>query len=169
VRAANKGGGDDNITVVFFEIAGATGDGQQTVLLPPVEEDEERTLSELDRVPPIATGDGRRPSAERRRRRGALFAVLGLVVLVAACGFVAWGLWRSHFVGVESDGRVAVYQGVPWNVVGNVRLYRPVYVSRLLASQLSQSERKKLFDHKLRSEDSARAAVRRYEDQIGPP
>jgi protein phosphatase len=169
VRAANKGGGDDNITVVFFEIAGDTEDGQQTVILPPVEEDEERTLSELDRVPPIAAGDGARPGAERRRGRGVLFAVLGLVVLVAACGFVAWGLWRSHFVGVEADGRVAVYQGVPWNVVGNVRLYRPVYVSKLLASQLTQSERKKLFDHELRSEDSARAAVRRYEDQIGPP
>jgi hypothetical protein len=80
---------------------------------------------------------------------------------------MAWGLWRSHFVGAENDGHVAVYQGLPWNVVGNVKLYRAVYVSPLLAAQLSQSERRQLFDHSLRSDGSARAAVRRYEEQIG--
>ena len=80
---------------------------------------------------------------------------------------MVWGLWRSHFVGAEADGHVAVYQGVPWNIVGNVHLYRTVYVSPLLAAQLSQGERRTLFDHNLRSEDSARAAVQRYEEQIG--
>jgi hypothetical protein len=42
-----------------------------------------------------------------------------------------------------------------------------VYVSPLLSSQLSGSERRKLFDHTLRSDNSARAEVRRYEEQIG--
>jgi serine/threonine protein phosphatase PrpC len=167
VRAANKGGGDDNITVVFFEIADVEDTEKTVTLPPPVEVGEDETLDELDRVPAIVTEDGRGPRAERRRGRGVLLAALALVLLVCACGFVAWGLWRSHFVGVEADGHVAVYQGVPWNIVGNVRLYRPVYVSPLLAAQLSQSERQKLFDHKLRSDDSARAAVRRYEEQIG--
>src|SRR5438093_11364375 len=52
VRAANRGGGDDNITVVFFEIApeGAT---ERTVALPPPQEDEEDTLTDLDRVPAV--------------------------------------------------------------------------------------------------------------------
>jgi hypothetical protein len=40
-------------------------------------------------------------------------------------------------------------------------------VSNLLAAQLNQAERRRLFDHSLRSDDSARAAVRRYEEQIG--
>jgi len=62
---------------------------------------------------------------------------------------------------------VAVYQGIPWNVVGHVKLYRTVYVSPLLSAQLSQGERKKLFDHSLRSKSSARAELRRYEEQIG--
>ena len=88
-------------------------------------------------------------------------------LVVALCGGAVWGLWRSHFVGAESDGHVVVYQGLPWNVVGSVKLYRPVYVSPLLAAQLSQAERQQLFDHTLRSDDSARAAVRRYEEQIG--
>ena len=167
VRAANKGGGEDNITVIFFEIADAADTHERTLTLPPVEADEEDTLSELDRVPVIATEDGRPAVPPRGRRRAPLFAALALVILVGASGLVVWGLWSSHFVGAEQDGHVAVYQGVPWNIVGNVRLYRTVYVSPLLTSQLSEAERRKLFDHTLRSDGSARAEVRRYEQQIG--
>jgi serine/threonine protein phosphatase PrpC len=167
VRAANKGGGEDNITVIFFEIADSADTHERTLTLPPVEADEEDTLSELDRVPVIATEDGQPAARPRGRRRAPLLAALTLVILVGASGLVVWGLWRSHFVGAEQDGHVAVYQGVPWNIVGNVRLYRAVYVSPLLSSQLSESERRKLFDHALRSDGSARAEVRRYEEQIG--
>jgi protein phosphatase len=164
VRAANKGGGEDNITVVFFEIA--RDDGEQTVTLPPIEDDDETTLDEHHGVPPIAV---EHPDENRHAGRRALAALLVLVLIVAVCGFAVWGLWRSHFVGAESDGHVVVYQGLPWNIVGNVKLYRAVYVSPLLDSQLSQAERRKLFDHTLRSEDSARAQVRHYEEQIGAP
>jgi len=167
VRAANKGGGEDNITVIFFEIAHSADTHERTLTLPPVEADEEDTLSELDRVPVIATEDGQPAARPRGRRRAPLLAALTLVILVGASGLVVWGLWRSHFVGAEQDGHVAVYQGVPWNIVGNVRLYRTVYVSPLLTSQLSEAERRKLFDHTLRSDGSARAEVRRYEQQIG--
>jgi len=168
VRAANKCGGDDNITVVFFEIAGSDGATEHTVALPPLDDEEDQTLDELDRVPAVAADEPRR---ERRDRghpaRNALLAVVGLLLVLAVLGGAVWGLWRSHFVGAESDGHVVVYQGVPWNLVGNVRLYRAVYVSPLLTAQLSESERKHLFDHHLSSESSARAKVRRYEEQIG--
>jgi len=172
VRAANNGGGEDNITVVFFEIDG-TGDTERTITLPPREDgadaaEEEDTLDELDRVPAIQATNGR--GGERAPRgpgRRVLVAALCLALLVGASGVVVWGLWRSHFVGTEANGHVAVYQGVPWNVVGNVHLYRTVYVSPLLAAQLSQAERRRLFDHSLRSENSARTEVRRYEEQIG--
>jgi PPM family protein phosphatase len=164
VRAANKGGGEDNITVVFFEIA--SDDDEHTVTLPPVEDDDEKTLDEHDGVPPVAVAVEHRDEDGHAGRR-ALLALLVLVLIVAVCGFAVWGLWRSHFVGAESDGHVVVYQGLPWNIVGSVKLYRPVYVSPLLAEQLSQAERRKLFDHTLRSDDSARAQVRRYEEQIG--
>ena len=166
VRAANKGGGEDNITVIFFEIAdaGATDETERTVTLPAVEDDDADTLDEHSGVPPIAV---EKRDEDGHAGRRALFALLALLLIVAACGVAVWGLWRSHFVGAESDGHVVVYQGLPWNVVGNVKLYRPVYVSPLIAAQLSQPERRKLFDHSLRSEDSARAEVRRYEEQIG--
>jgi serine/threonine protein phosphatase PrpC len=169
VRAANKGGGEDNITVVFFEIGegGDTGDTARMVTLPPVEDDDEATLDEHDGVPVIRTAERDRAEPKRHTGRGVLLAMLALVLIVGVCGFAAWGLWRSHFVGAEPDGHVAVYQGVPWNIVGNVKLYRAVYVSPLTTAQLSQTERKKLFDHTLRSDDAARAAVQRYEEQIG--
>jgi serine/threonine protein phosphatase PrpC len=171
VRAANKGGGEDNITVVFFEIGGTEDDLEQTVTLPPREDGadaEEATLDELDRVPAIETLDGAKRRGEPRGPgRRVLVAALTLTLLVGASGFVVWGLWRSHFVGAEANGHVAVYQGVPWNVVGNMHLYRTVYVSPLLAAQLSQAERRRLFDHSLRSEGSAREAVRHYEEQTG--
>jgi protein phosphatase len=168
VRAANKSGGDDNITVVCFEIAGSDGATERTVALPPLEDDEDETLDELDRVPAVAADERRR---ERRDSghpgRNALLAIVALLLVLAVLGGAVWGLWRSHFVGAESDGHVVVYQGVPWNLVGNVRLYRAVYVSPLLTAQLSRSERKQLFDHHLSSESSARAKVHRYEEQIG--
>jgi PPM family protein phosphatase len=169
VRAANKGGGDDNITVVFFEIGagGDTGDTARMVTLPPVEDDDEATLDEHHGVPVISTEEPDRAEPKRHTGRGVLLAMLALVLIVGVCGFAAWGLWRSHFVGADPDGHVAVYQGVPWNIVGNVKLYRAVYISPLTTAQLSQPERHKLFDHSLRSDDSARAAVRRYEEQIG--
>ena len=167
VRAANKGGGEDNITVLFFEIVEAGEDTERTVSLPPLEDDEE-TLDEHHGVPPVEVEEpARRPREERHAGRRALFALLALLLVVAVCGFAVWGLWRSHFVGAEADGHVAVYQGLPWNLVGNVKLYRAVYVSPLLTAQLSQPERKQLFDHSLRSESSARAELRRYEEQIG--
>ena len=92
---------------------------------------------------------------------------LALSVPALLCGFAVWGLWYSHFVGAEPDGHVTVYQGIPWNLAGNLHLYRAIYVSPLRDVQLSAPERKKLFNHSLRSKSSALHEVRRYEKQIG--
>lgn len=170
VRAANRGGGEDNITVVSFEIQGDEDAGERTVMLPPpeAEEDDADTLDELDAVPAVQPRRERgRERKEHPVRRRIVFVTLLLVLVLIAGALGVWGLWRSHFVGAESNGRVAVYQGVPWNVVGNLHLYRTIYESPLLVSQLSRSERKKLFDHSLRSKSSAIDEVRKYEDQLG--
>jgi PPM family protein phosphatase len=172
VRAANRGGGEDNITVVFFEIVGDDDHAGRTLSLPPQQEstdEDDETLDELDKVPVVETAEREPPRRERSpARRRALLAAVALIAIILACGFAVWGLWHTHFVGAEPDGHVAVYQGVPWNIAGNLHLYRAVYVSPVLAVQLSAPERRKLFDHSLRNKSSAFAAVRRYEHQIGP-
>jgi protein phosphatase len=57
IAAANKVGGDDNITVVAFEIGERDGEGTNgkdspTAVLDPADED---TLTEVDRVPAVTT------------------------------------------------------------------------------------------------------------------
>jgi PPM family protein phosphatase len=167
VRAANKGGGEDNITVVFFELQGDEDATQRTVTLPPREEADADTLDELDAVPAVQAAPPKRERRDHPLRRRVVFVGLLLVLVLIAGALGVWGLWRSHFVGAESNGHVAVYQGVPWNIAGNLHLYRTVYESPLLVAQLSRSERQKLFDHSLRSESSAMDEVRRYEEQLG--
>src|SRR5207302_2799156 len=172
VRAANKGGGEDNITVVFFEFEAGEDVGEQTVSLPPpqeaaAEDADEDTLDELDRVPVVQAAPQERARKKHPVRRRVALAILLLIAVLLASAFAVWGLWRSHFVGAEPDGHVAVYQGVPWNVAGNIHLYRTVYESPLLTAQLSRSERQKLFDHSLRSKSSALDEVRSYEEQLG--
>ena len=179
VDAANKGGGEDNITVILFEVG--EGVSEDTATLPVVEEpeaDDERTLTEADRVP-VADGDTMFVSREeleaaaapRRSRRGppkVLLAVGAAASVAILAALVVWSLSRSYFVGVQPDGHVAIYQGFPWNLVGSVKLYRVRYESTVLAGQLSQPERRKLFDHDLRGYDRALGSVKRYEAEIVP-
>jgi PPM family protein phosphatase len=94
VKAANRGGGQDNITVVAFEISGTAlasdGDTREQVL--PVGEDED-TLTEADAVPAVDTAvvsvaeiraeDKAIRRRHRRRRILAWLAILALVALVA--------------------------------------------------------------------------------------
>jgi PPM family protein phosphatase len=105
IRAANKGGGEDNITVVFFEIGddvaepleetaqypalGADGDGE-------VDED---TLDELDRVPTVDTvvvppGEAKPAAEPKRRTRGRL--IPALLLILVALAVVAVVLWTLH-------------------------------------------------------------------------
>ena len=178
VDAANKGGGEDNITVVVFEIGAETSEDTGALVPAAADDqaDDEPTLSGLEHVPVIdetmlVTREGLKapapPRRSRRVSRGAIVAVSvsGLVVLTA---LVVWTLSRSYFVGAQPNGHVAVYQGFPWNIVGSVRLYRVRYESPVLAGQLSQAERRRLFDHDLRSYGTALDAVKRYEAEVVP-
>ena len=182
VDAANKGGGEDNITIVLFEIGeeGAGGTEETATLSAVTEEADEDTLTEADRVPAIddTTLMSRDELEAMTRRNGQdghhrgvsrAAIILGsstLVVVLAA--LVVWSLSRSYFVGAEANGKIAVYQGFPWDIAGGVRLYRLRYESPVLAGELSQSERRKLFGHDLRSYDTAVKAVKQYEAEVVP-
>ncbi len=178
VDAANKGGGEDNITIVAFEIGDpATGETEAMPVVPEQPADDEETLSGLEAVPVVddtmlLTRDELEaltapPARDHHVSRTAIVAgSAGVIVVLAA--LVVWSLSRSYFVGAQKDGHVAVYQGFPWNIAGSVRLYRVRYESPVLAGQLSQAERRKLFDHDLRSYGAALRAVKRYESEVVP-
>ncbi|HXV32695.1 MAG TPA: Stp1/IreP family PP2C-type Ser/Thr phosphatase [Gaiellaceae bacterium] len=192
VRAANTGGGEDNVTVVLFRIEGDEETGETLAAAPAVagngqsDTDElEDTLTSLQPVtapPPAVTPASpavppldpppppARPAPRSRRRWGrrllVLVLVLGFVALVL--GGALFGISRAYFVGANDEGYIVVYQGVPFDVTDSTGLYRERYVSRLQASQLSPEERAALFDHQLVSYERARARVAVYEAEAEP-
>jgi protein phosphatase len=116
-------------------------------------------------VPALVTGFGS-GTPVRRRSRARRFGVVASVFALMLC--VLWaaliGLRWSHFVGVDpATGKVAVYQGIPYDLGGGIKLFSLVHVSRIPAATLPASRRRHLFDHSLRSSESARSLVAKLE------
>jgi PPM family protein phosphatase len=162
VRAALKAGGEDNVTAVVVCFG-------ETSLA--VEEDDVTSDGAVHRVLPadIDAPSPRRPREPRQRSGGGALrraAMIGSAVVLVAVLAVAGaiGLRASHFIGADtSTGRVAIYQGVPVDLPFGVHLYHVVYESRVSYVALPPDQRKKLFDHTLRSESSAHSVLRPYE------
>ena len=116
-------------------------------------------------VPAVVTGFGSGTPMRRRgraRRLGVFAAVVALMLCVLWAALI--GLRWSHFVGVDpATGKVAVYQGVPYDLGGGVKLFSLVHRSRVPAATLPAVRRRQLFDHSLRSSESARSLVAQLE------
>ena len=108
IKAANKGGGEDNITVVAFEIAegqalahdGATAEN----VVPAAADDEEDTLTEADAFPVVDTAvvstaeiqaelEAKERQERARRRRRFRRRVLAWLVLIALVAGIALALY----------------------------------------------------------------------------
>jgi serine/threonine protein phosphatase PrpC len=90
VNAANRGGGEDNITVVFFEVGGAEEPGEQTedtVITSRLTDDAE-TMDESDGQPAIEV-------VEKKRRSRVLPFLGALAVLLIIAAAVLWLLGQS--------------------------------------------------------------------------
>jgi PPM family protein phosphatase len=151
VRAALAGGGEDNVTAVVFRIgkvseqAAAHDDGETQHILP-------RSIDAGD-------DEGRGPGL---RTAIAVVGVAALAVVLAAGALV--GLRQSHFIGADTGtGRVAIYQGVPFDLPFGVHLYHVVYESTVSYATLTSRQRQSLFDHTLRSQSGAMKALHPYE------
>ena len=108
VKAANRSGGDDNITVVAFEIAeGQTlthdGETREDVLSAPTR-DQEDTLTEADAVPAVDTAvistaeiqaelDAKERQDRARRRRRLRRSIVAWLVLIAIAAGIALALY----------------------------------------------------------------------------
>jgi PPM family protein phosphatase len=196
VKAANRAGGEDNITVVLFRLESETAELDDTVVAgtnghgdtdledtlsgleaatvraaaaQPIAPDESEetavwgaTLDDKEEAPPPRRG------GEAHWARRTLWAVLALAFVLALIAAAFWALSRANFIGADEDGNVVVYQGVPFGLGGGIDLFRPRYVSRLQAVQLTPEERADLFDHDLMSYDEARDRIAPYEAEGVP-
>jgi PPM family protein phosphatase len=139
VRAANRAGGIDNITVVVLDAQdGDAGENPAPSASEPASAQEE---------------DG----GIRRRRaiRWIAGAVLALVVLVAVWAVARSYIDRQWYVGV-SDGRVAIYQGVPAQPLG-IHLSHVVVVTELDATAIQRLEYYKTLSDGISANDQADA------------
>jgi len=155
VRAANEAGGEDNVTAVVVDFEEGDGSAERT----------DTVVSRSQPVSPSSGGgsdgpvgqaglatttitisrdeasDDRQavsagPAGPPRRRRWIWW--VGAVVLVVALALLGTRLYvdRQWYVG-ESDGRVAIYNGIPTKVLG-VHLSHLAEATDLLASRAEQ-------------------------------
>jgi PPM family protein phosphatase len=172
IAAANEAGGRDNITVVLLLLEElAAGEPKPT---DGAEPDEHATILRLPAVsPPVVPRQPRRPDAAgrrgaaavaRRRRLRRAGALAGVVIVLGLIGSGAYlALQSVYFIGTNNRGLVTLYEGVPFQLPGNLSLYSSRYVSGVSASTLTPQQRKTLLDHSLRSESSAASLVRSLE------
>jgi PPM family protein phosphatase len=154
VRAALAGGGEDNVTAIVFRIGEAAAGTEADAAA-----HDGRT-----HILPAGLEDGDRDDDGGPRAR-TIAGLIGAGVLALALAVAAVvGLRESHFIGADTaTGRVAVYQGVPFDLPFGVHLYHVVYESTITYATLTPRQRKTLFDHTLRSESGAMSTLHPYE------
>lgn len=134
VARALEAGGEDNVTVVLIDFAGADAisagaQPEATVAGAPVAQ-RETTEPDVQRAPAVDTGvhrlpeeigDARRVDVAPRRRRWGVVVIPLLVLLLLAGGAYAaarYTLRNSYFVGADEMGTVTIYRGIPEEIVG---------------------------------------------------
>jgi serine/threonine protein phosphatase PrpC len=176
IGAANDAGGRDNITVILFRLehvdederAASQGetieeprsdDGPQaTATLPRMREAAPVGRLPIDEPPPRTA-----PPPRKRRRR----VPAGLIALVVVLLIVGAGLWTAsravYFVGVDPEGTVTLYRGLPYDLPLGLELYEPYYASGVTIAQVPAARRETFTEHKLRSKDDAEDLVSELE------
>jgi PPM family protein phosphatase len=188
IAAANEAGGKDNITVVLARLeevppsngsqedghatSGAQEDGQATAR---VHEDGHALETA---VHDSVGASGRRPARQLQprapechavasRREGRLRRARPALVLLVVLGLIVAGAYLAsqsvYFIGTNSRGLVTMFQGVPFELPGGLKLYSSDYVSGVSASTLTTARRRSLLDHSLKSEAKAAALMRQLE------
>jgi len=117
VTKANDAGGDDNITVIVVFA------GVAESMPAPVQKASTADLGPREETDPAAdTGYHRAVEVTSTKRRWTrkLVAALAVVALLAVGGYGAarYALSNSWFVGVNDEGRVTIYRGIPDEIAG---------------------------------------------------
>lgn len=107
---------------------------------------------------------GKRGKQPRSARRGRIIAgTAAVTIVVGGFALAGWVATRVvYFIG-SSQGYVAIYQGVPYELPFGVKLYRPIYTSGVPVSSVEERRRESLLDHQLRSGDDAQDLIKAVE------
>lgn len=127
VDLANSAGGEDNITVVLVDMAAGTGrrapeEARATAPAPPQARADTQPAPP-DAPPAVTTGVHRLEDlggAPRRQRGRGLLVALVIIATLLGGGYLAarWAVDNSWYVGVNADGAVTIYNGMPDDVLG---------------------------------------------------
>ncbi len=159
IQLALRGGGPDNITVIVADMTNEDIVEETPIVGGAASQDRGMATSADQSMPSarasayaqtrpavpdaIADPDGPDEDDERPHRHPVRTALL-LLVLLGVFGGVLWGGWwytqTQYYVGVNGDGLVALYRGVPGQVAG-VRLYSEVaHTDRPLTDLISEAQ-----------------------------
>ena len=182
ITAANDAGGRDNITVILFRLedvdgaeedAGeyATGQGdtiegpRQGVTGPDGGDGQATTtLSAVREAEPIVEPPPRTATPPKRRRRRVPAGLIALILVLLVVGAALWTASRAvYFVGVDPQGTVTLYRGLPYDLPLGLELYEPYYASGVTIAQVPADRRTTFTEHKLRSKDDAEDLVSELE------
>ena len=159
VEAANRGGGRDNITAVAFRVAAADameGEESATLISRTAEQaglTGERMRAATDRL----RGQGPMPTPSRRRRV-LKWVAAALVALLVVGGAVLFA--RSiYFLGTDSQGDVALYRGLPYQLPLGISLYSKQYSIPVQEGTLSEARQKAVTGHTLRGKGDATSLI----------
>ncbi len=112
------------------------------------------------RMPRLRSGP-QRPRSRAWRRVAVAGVILAVLAVIATGGLLA--AQSVYFIGADANGQVTVYNGLPYTLVGGVRLYTRYYVSGITVAELSPLERARLFNNELRSQQAATRLVSQLE------
>ena len=168
VHVANERGGRDNITVVAFRLEeeeAPIADSQATLVGPAAAEAglTAENIAAARRDRPVAGPSGH---AEKPRRwPGRVARVLVALLIIAALGAAAWyGSRQIHFLGVDEGGRVALYEGLPYDLPFGIELYDEQLSTPVQLSALPTDRRDEATNHQLRTEDDAQSLIEDLEN-----
>lgn len=167
IDAANRAGGRDNITVVMFRVGDPSevsrdGAGTGSTEHPTVIGATARAEG-LDsaRIRAASGRDGRQPRRSRRRRLlGLTVKTLAVLALIGALTYGALlGARQIWFLGTDDGGRVALYQGLPYELPFGIELYSKRYSIPIQTSSLSEHRQEVVNEHDLRSHEDASSLI----------
>ncbi|MBK5232108.1 MAG: Stp1/IreP family PP2C-type Ser/Thr phosphatase [Thermoleophilia bacterium] len=163
VDEANRAGGRDNITVVLFQV-----EDPENPLAAPGEQP--TLISPAARSGPAGDGNGAVTGVPHRERRtGAIAArlALGLAVLAVVAGGLFYAAHQLWFLGTDSAGRVALYQGLPYELPFGLSMYEEKYSTAVQTDELSAQRQDSVTGHSLRSKDDATSLIEDIESREG--